>query len=406
MSDAQRELSRAITRLLLEAPFFAHLLGGLVRRVSEERHGVGVGLRDGRLELRVHPGFFCQELRTLEERVAVVQHEALHLLFGHAVRGRRRDADPRLWDVATDLVVNQYLSPPPPGAVTLRSFPDLGLRPHRSADHYYAALAELADPSDGGDGAGAAASAPRSAKALAAFDRWHSDHEGWASPEAGPVERAGRALADARIAEAAARSGDRGVGALPGPLRRLVEAALERRRPQVDWRRVVRLFATSSNRTRIASTLRRPSRRYGTFPGLRVQRRVRLAAAIDTSGSVSAEALRSLFAEVHGLWRRGAEVHVFECDATVQRRYEYRGQLPKAVAGRGGTAFDPVFRALRSDRMERWDGCLYLTDGRADPPTVRPPCPLLWVLTEGAKSGAHLRFGRAIVLPPVRGAAT
>ncbi|MBO6939035.1 MAG: hypothetical protein JJ863_28965 [Deltaproteobacteria bacterium] len=398
MSDAQRELSRAITRLLLDEPFFAHLLGGLVRRVSDERHGAGVGVRDGRLELRVNPRFFCDELRTAGERAAVVKHEALHLLFGHAVRGRRRGADPKLWDVATDLVVNQYVSPPPPGAITLRAFPDLGLQPHRSADHYYAALERLAEDSDAGDGAGGAVAAPRSAKALAALDRWHSDHEGWASPAAGAVERAGRALADARIAEAVARSGDRGVGALPGPLRRLVAASLERRRPRVDWRRVVRLFATSSNRTRIGSTLRRPSRRYGTFPGLRVERRVRLAAAVDTSGSVSTEALQSLFAEVHGLWRRGVEVHVFECDAAVQRRYEYRGQLPDRVAGRGGTAFDPVFRALRADRLERWDGCLYLTDGRADAPTVKPPCPLLWVLPAGGQRGPHLRFGRAVTI--------
>lgn len=397
---AQRELDRAIARLLLDKPFFAHLLGGLVRRVSAERPGAGVGFRQGRLELRVHPTFFVEELRTLEQRVAVVEHEALHLLLGHAARGRAAGADPRLWDVATDLVVNQYVRANLlPDAVTLASFPDLGLRRGRSADHYYAVLSALAaeegEPTSG-DSANPS-SAPRSAASLGAIDEWQSDHAGWAEGE-GAARRAMGALVDQRIAQAAARVGEQTVGALPGPLGRAVAAALERRRPRVDWKRVVRLFASSSSRTRLGSTVRRPSRRYGTFPGLRVRRLTRIAAAVDTSGSVTDDALSALFAELHALWKRGAEVHVFECDRKVQRRYEYRGALPTAVAGRGGTAFDPVFRALRADRLERWDGCLYLTDGRADAPTIRPPCPLLWVLTEGAKAGSHLRFGRTIVL--------
>ncbi len=398
-ADAQRELARAIARLLLERPFFAHLLGGVVRRVSSERHGVGVGFRRGRLELRVNPAFFLDELPSLEQRVAVVEHEALHLLFGHAARGRAAGADPRLWDVATDLVVNQYVGATlPDGAITLASFPDLGLKRGRSADHYYAALAALVEESEQGSGEGEAGrAAPRSRAVLEAIDRWHSDHEGWAEGE-GATGRAMRALSDQRIAQAAARVGVRTVGALPGPLGRLVSAALERQRSRVDWRRVVRLFASSSSRTRLGSTVRRPSRRYGTFPGLRVRRLTRIAAAVDTSGSVSDAALSALFAELHGLWARGAEVHVFECDRSVQRRYEYDGAPPQAVAGRGGTAFDPVFRALRANRLERWDGCLYLTDGRADAPAVRPPCPLLWVLTEGAKAGSHLRFGRVVSL--------
>lgn len=390
---AQRELGRAITRLLLEEPFFGHLLGGVVRRVSSERWGAGVGVHRGRLELRVHPTFFLEALRSTEERVAVVKHEALHLLLGHAARGRAAGADPRLWDIAADLVVNQYVADLPADALTLDAFADLGLRRGRSADHYYAALAALTEADEAGRSA-ANSGAPVSAATLDAVGEWHSDHEGWA----GGAGRAALALADQRIAHAAARVGERVIGALPGPLGEAVAVVLERRRPRVDWRRALRLFASSSSRTRLGSTVRRPSRRYGTFPGLRVRRLTRIAAAVDTSGSVSDADLAALFAELDGLWRCGVEIHVFECDRAVQRRYRYRGATPAAVAGRGGTSFDPVFRALRASRLERWDGCLYLTDGRGEPPTVRPPCPLLWVLTGGARRGPQLRFGRAIRL--------
>ena len=87
--------------------------------------------------------------------------------------------------------------------------------------------------------------------------------------------------------------------------------------------------------------------------------------------------------------------------AEVQRTYNYNGHLPTEVAGRGGTVFDPVFTFLRSNRLTRYDGCIYLTDGDASEPTIRPPCPLLWVITANGTTGDHLKFGRIIKLPQV-----
>ena len=248
------------------------------------------------------------------------------------------------------------------------------------------------------DWSAAGVSAPLSAESLDAIADWHSDHAHWSE---GDDDHDGTAesIIDGMLARAAERAGPAGWSELPGPLQQLVEAAIERRRPQIDWRRALRMFSNSSRRTRIVSTNRRASRRYGSFPGIRVRRLERLAVALDTSGSVRDEDLAPFFSEVHGLWRQGAEVVVFECDARVQRRYRYEGRVPKAVAGRGGTLFDPVFEALRDDRSVRWDGLVYLTDGHAPAPEVKPPCRVLWVLTPGGREGSHLRYGRVVRLP-------
>ena len=120
--------------------------------------------------------------------------------------------------------------------------------------------------------------------------------------------------------------------------------------------------------------------------------------AIDTSVSVSDTDLGIFFTEIDAMYKQGAEIVVIECDAEVQRTYNYKGQLPTEVAGRGGTEFDPVFAFLRSNRLTHYDGCIYLTDGCADEPTIRPPCPLLWVITADGDAGDHLRFGRIIKL--------
>ena len=45
----------------------------------------------------------------------------------------------------------------------------------------------------------------------------------------------------------------------------------------------------------------------------------------------------------------------------------------------------------------RFDGCIYLTDGFADSPLIRPGCRVLWVLS-GGEGGEHLSFGRQVVM--------
>ena len=57
-------------------------------------------------------------------------------------------------------------------------------------------------------------------------------------------------------------------------------------------------------------------------------------------------------------------VKVIECDAEIQRVYDYKGHLPKNSGGRG-TDFDPVFAFLRSNRLVNHDACIYLTDGHS-----------------------------------------
>ena len=47
----------------------------------------------------------------------------------------------------------------------------------------------------------------------------------------------------------------------------------------------------------------------------------------------------------------------------------------------------------------QFDGCIYLTDGYAPEPEIRPPCKLIWVITPDGDAGEHLKYGRVIQLP-------
>lgn len=145
--------------------------------------------------------------------------------------------------------------------------------------------------------------------------------------------------------------------------------------------------------------MRRPSRRYGTLPGTKVRPHRRLLVAIDTSGSISDRDLSDFFAEIYGIWRGGAEVLVAECDCELQRVWIFDGELPRAVCGRGGTSFEPVFRWLDADDR-RFDGLVYLTDGYGPPVQTAPRCAVLWVLARGCTAAPTVagRPGQAIGL--------
>ena len=106
-------------------------------------------------------------------------------------------------------------------------------------------------------------------------------------------------------------------GNLPAGLKELLDKILADMKPQFNWKRVLRLFAATSNSTYIKNTIRRPSRRYGTTPGIKVKRQHKLLLAIDTSGSVQQQELLEFFSEIHQLWRQRAEIFIIECDTQI-----------------------------------------------------------------------------------------
>jgi len=422
------EISRAAFSLLLEEPFHAHVLAGMPREVTDRVKTTVTACDGQQVRLRVNPEFFLNEL-TATQRIGVLKHEILHVVFRHIFRGA--DRDPKLYGIAADVVVTQFVKPHmlPDGYPTLADFPDLGLAANMTVDEYYGSLVSLwrqlheegfgkthfgcRDGSEFGQqkrvsGRSRKAAptpdwakstdSPRSAASLVRFltgGTLRGDDGGWRDGNDGLTAAARYAVGNLLV-----RARDRLLphqwADLPAALVAQFEQILEERQPRVDWKRLVRLFCASSGRTRIRHTTKRISRRYGTRPGIKVQRLQRLLVAVDTSGSIDEEMLGEFFAVIHNAWRLGASVVVVECDAAVQRSYDYRGASPQAIEGGGGTAFEPVFQWMRTQRA--FDGMLYLTDGYGPVPRSRPSCRLLWVIPASGTQ-ATLPFGPTVRMP-------
>lgn len=403
--------------MLLKEPFYAHFLSGIIREVTDKVPTAAVGFKSGKIALYVNENFFLKELRSMTERVAVIKHETLHIIFKHLFRMKTKDYDNRLFNIAADLVVNQLISPwkLPDSAVTLETFRELKLPPDKSVEWYYEnlkktaskdkeykkILQEIFDKMDNSGGGGKGKGKGLGGDDLAGEEgsskkrRYHSDHRMWGENENFSMEVVETEV-DRMIIQARDRTSIKDHGTIPLGIQSLIKNIVKKRNPQINWKKALKIFSSTSRKTRVYLTLKRVSKRFGTRPGIKIKRFQKLAVAIDTSGSINIDDFNDFFAEIHSMWRFGAEIDVLECDAEIQKKYSYRGRIPEFIHGGGGTSFDPVFEHIKSNRFERYDGCIYLTDGYAPEPTIKPPCKVFWCITKDGEIGPHLKFGRVV----------
>ena len=380
--DPSEALSRAVLDLLLREPFYGHVLQSIARSFSPEVETAAVRLSDDMIELIFHPGYLTHTLDH-ETRVAVLKHEVLHLVFRHLYRAAAYAAHPLLYNVAADLVVNQYIGSwqLPDGAITRASFPNIYLKPEESLDYYYHMLLQQADQID-------------MTQFTAPHFAGHRDWGGYTEKANGTFSTVGAFRLDKLLWDAYQKGTTH--GKLPGSIVDQLQLVGRRLRSRLNWKQILRLFSQQSASFAIEHTTKRYSKRFGTRPGVRIRKQNRLLVAVDTSGSISSHELSIFFQEIDEIWRQGALVTVVECDAKVQAHYRYHGKPPANINGRGGTAFDPIFSFINQS-VVRYDGCIYLSDGEAQKPKIRPRCRLLWVITANGTT-LNTDFGRTVVL--------
>ena len=398
-----KEVTSVTIELLLQEPFFGHFLTGLIKEVNPQVPTLGVRLAGpDAVQLSINPEFWDNELKGAGYRYGVIKHEILHIALRHILMVDKF-SHKQIFNIAADIVVNQYVdhNQLPKGAILLEQFRDFSMAPGQDVGYYYKRLLrEHRKGDEGGQGEGQGNSSgpsleellgrgkpggsgsQRLKELLSGEDEWLQRHDEWHRQMAAlsAAERSNlEQTLDSIIHTVSERVGEREVGKLPGELKSYLKTIEGRHKPSLDWRRALRLFASSSNRTFLKNTIRRPSKRYGTTPGIKIRHKQRLLVAVDTSGSVSDPEVQRFFSEIYQIWRHGAEVMVVECDTAIKRQYPYRGHSPDFVMGRGGTDFNAPLEFAKKHFHP--DGIVYFTDGYAPTPRVESRYPVMWLIT-------------------------
>lgn len=425
MNPILDEIAKTSIQLMLKEPFFGHFFTGILKDVSEQTESISLSMsRKEMLKLVVNQNYWRGPLTTPDPeetkllRYGAIKHQILHLVLKHMMRVHEF-GNKRLFHLASDLSANQYINKNEltEDAITLDMFPDFKLERQQSIDYYYKQLAgeldniescksckgedgeESEDSQDGEDGEGddeededdpnLNPSQNQLQKLMNDMKNIHIEqHKMWEQVER--MTNAERKMLDAFINDAIINTMNRvknkNYGNLPAGLQQYIDLLLESLKPNVNWRRVLRLFAASSSRTYLKNTIRKPSKRYGTTPGIKIKRKQKLLVAIDTSGSVQDDELREFFGEIYHIWKLGAEIFIVECDTDIHNKYPYKGVPPNVISGRGGTDFNAPIYFANDDYIP--DAIVYFTDGYGGTPEVHPRMPILWMITgQGVAEG-------------------
>jgi len=390
-----RPLEDTIVRLLKRRPFYGQFLLQFRRRTGQEIKALGVTISNGTPTLSLNPEHFA--LFSPPEQEALLEHLIKHVLHLHPAR--RKERNPRFWDLACDMAVNQTIDNLPPEAVKPDRF---HLPDNLAAEEYYAQLLQI--PTLGnqrGDGHGDESaenhgekleSGNSDSKQVNSMSSIIDDHQIWREADRTPV-----ALSEQVVREMVKSALRKSHGEIPDDIRMLVDSFLHP--PTIPWQQVLQQFIGTAGRVGRTSTWQRSHRRFDhTTPGQRKKQLLNLVVGIDTSESTDTRELREAFAQELLQIARGRQsrITVLYAGSTIRKIDSFSGvrQVSEVVRGGGFTDLRPVFEhALQM--QPRPAALIYLTDGYGPAPE-RMDIPTLWVLNRDGKKpvdwGVELRL--------------
>jgi predicted metal-dependent peptidase len=390
-------ITKARARLLVRAPFFGSIALGLVWVNAPE---VRTMATDGR-RIWFNPAW-CEK-HGVERIMGVTAHEVLHVVNKHHLRRGARN--PRVWNVAADLMINRVLEGDgyvlPPDGLFDREGRFAGL----ATETIYARLLEELEqnPRSGQEnGPGSAGGSDRNGDTHAdePSDRRDDDGEAGDGNDVRPADiwgevrdltsDTGQQLSpaerlraehdlDVRIRQAAAAA--KRAGKFSAGLGEMIEAAADR----VDWRDKFRLSFDGTLRGEVSWA--RPNRRFiqhGLYlPGWRRSGAGRVAFVLDTSGSISARELAVYTVGVLGILEETGpeQVALIQCDTEVRHvAWLQPGEAFDRieVVGRGGTRFQPAFDWIAASGFGP-NVIVYATDLVCCETPEDPGVPVIWL---------------------------
>ena len=346
--------------------FYAHMIGQCSIKVMPELPApAGVAFSIDHYNLYINPTKFDEY--SLVERLAILKHEMLHILYGHLDRKEDRVHLP--WNYSTDCALNQHIHPdhlPKVGVTpeTLGKAIGCTVPSNKSSEFYYDLLKnQLQDnkdksegdknPEDSSDGG-----SPSQGKQLPEL---LDSHETWEeSTGDGDLQKD----MTKKMIERAQEDTIKNKGNVPSQCSDWLE--MVSRKSELDWKKVLRGI-TGNKRVGKRSTIMRTDRRFPHREDLRGKTRERvfnLLVIADVSGSMSDEALLTTLGEVQhicNLTRSAVDLIQVDTEAYAPEKLDKKTKLIERKAA-GGTMLSPAIDMAKKHKID-FNAVVVLTDG-------------------------------------------
>jgi len=406
-----REIVTARIKLLLEKPFFGNLA---VRLIAVEAPWCNTAATDGR-----HLFYNREFIKDLgrPKLLFLIAHEVMHCVLDHL--GRRGGRDPKIWNMATDYLINYILVNEKVGTMPEQGLYDQKYTDEMTADEIYEILKKNSvtikmplddhleigndsqDEGDGDDGDPIARDGSNRSKGGGDGDDdqqnggkgkskggQDGDEDADGDPQPGKGKGKGKTVdvtvmgkdgppklteADLQqirndIKAAVIQTAQSCAGNVPLGIKRLISELVE---PKLDWRTL--LDAHIRSQVKDDYTFQRLSRRtWGTgaiMPAQNFIDRVELWCAIDASGSTTEAMVTHFLSEVKGIMEsfRDFKIGLLCFDTEVYNVYELTPEnfddvYGYTIKGGGGTMFECVFEYFKREGIEP-NRLAFFTDG-------------------------------------------
>ncbi|MBE5744052.1 MAG: hypothetical protein E7358_04990 [Clostridiales bacterium] len=350
----------------------------------------------------------------------VLMHEVMHMALYHCLRTGNRD--PRLFNIACDIVVNSNILHSNNGdknSITLQKYGEsMNLAPdgkdgyNYTAEEVYEMLLDNENKkvkqSAGGQSNNNKKGGSRN-KTMGEGGDW-DDHGKWKDSVEGDFnedENKEKAKWQNRLKNAAEaieiRSASTSRGTVPILAKRLIKELTE---PQTDWREILSTFIQEEV---VDYSFSPPDKRYGDSPFFLPDFNDTdviikdVLFMIDTSGSMSDELITLAYSEVKGALdqfdnKLNGMLGFFDADVVPPVPFcDEESLLSIKVSGGGGTDFAPIFSYVKNEMPDNLPSIIIiLTDGYAPFPdeSCSLGIPVLWLLNNESVTPPWGRIAR------------
>lgn len=408
-----QKLNKISKLLILKEPFYGLFLLTLNKKWNDQIPTAAVSLNNINTELNINEEFW--DSLSDEKKLGVLKHELLHICFHH-LQLFSKYSNKKLFNIAADLEVNQYIDPnnlpgsefnsyeeyeikktnyineltdklekglidkdeykkqlkkTPIRAIFLDDFNSLNLKIKAGLDYYYKELQKAQDNPE---------KLPQSLQNLL---NDNSNEHNWdeVNDLSDNFSELIKKQIDYQLKEVA-NNILKSRGTVPRELTQYINSLFIKEESKFNWKAFLRRFVSNSQEIYTNKTRRKPSNRFKDSPGLQIKQKKHILVAVDTSGSVSNAELEEIFNEIYHITKTGVQVTLIQCDTQIRsiEKFTLKDSKNIKVQGRGGTSFDPVINYF-NDNQNKFTSLIYLTDGEAPNPMNKVKGRILWVLT-------------------------
>jgi len=379
--------------------FYGYFLLQMAREIKYDiTTPTAVNFQLSKYVIYFNPLIFLQ--LSLEQMMTTIKHEIHHILALHLTRAKelRKKYSTIAVNIAMDIVVNQYLNHLPPYATTIEWINlkyNLHLKPYMALEYYVVELQKELDllhinNESEEDDTKENNEIERNYDISKTHDLWDKSID--------IEDKTAKDLTEKIVSKAE-------MGTAPLYIESILKR-LKEKESEIPWDLYLRRLMGTLESDR-KKTITRRNRRQPERLDLRGDLRghtVKIAVAMDISGSVSKEEFNEAMKEVLNIVKNYKhEITVLECDSEIRQAYKVKSitDLRERYTNGGATKFSPVFSYVNKTDTNL---LIYFTDGQGESRlTVTPKgYKVLWIISgRGDALSLSKPFGIIKRLKPV-----